>query len=42
LAIRVRDSSIINADDIVGRRRIEVSYEGRVAAMEFAIFAVPN
>lgn len=42
LAIRVRDSSIIDADDIVGRRRIEVSYEGRVAAMEFAIFAVPN
>jgi len=42
LAIRVRDSSIIDADDMVGRRRIEVSYEGRVAAMEFAIFAVPN
>jgi type VI secretion system protein ImpJ len=42
LAIRVRDSAILNADQLVGRRRIEVSYETRVAALEFALFAVPK
>jgi len=42
LAIRVRDSAILNADQLVGRRRIEVSYDTRVAALEFALFAVPK
>jgi hypothetical protein len=40
MAIRVRDSAILNADQLAGRRRVEVSYEGRVAALEFALFAV--
>jgi type VI secretion system protein ImpJ len=42
LAIRVRDSSVLNADEMVGRRRMQVAYEGRVATMEFAVFAVPT
>jgi type VI secretion system protein ImpJ len=42
LAIRVRDSSIIDADSMAGKRRIEVSYDGRVAAMQFAVFAIPK
>jgi len=42
LGIRVRDSAILNAEQLVGRRRIEVSYEGRVAALEFALFVVPK
>jgi type VI secretion system protein ImpJ len=42
LAIRVRDSSVVDADNMAGRRRLEVSFDGRIAAMEFAIFAVPN
>lgn len=40
LAIRVRDSSIVNAGDLAGRRRLEVTYEGRVVGLEFALFAV--
>jgi len=42
LGIRVRDSAILNADQLAGRRRIEVSYESRAAALEFALFAVPK
>ena len=42
MAIRVRDSAILNADQLAGRRRVEVSYDGRVAALEFALFAVPK
>lgn len=42
MAIRVRDSAILNAEQLAGRRRLEVSYEGRVAALEFALFAVPK
>lgn len=42
LAIRVRDSSIVAPDQMVGQRRMEVTYEGRVTAMQFAVFAVPN
>lgn len=42
LAIRVRDSSIVNAAELNGRRKIEVAYDGRVASLEFAVFAVPN
>jgi type VI secretion system protein ImpJ len=41
-AIRMRDSSIVDAENLMGQRRIEVSYEGRVTAMQFAVFAVPN
>jgi len=42
LAIRVRDSAILNADQLAGRRRIEVAYDTRVAALEFSLFAVPK
>jgi hypothetical protein len=38
----VRDSAILNADQLAGRRRIEVSYDTRVAALEFSLFAVPK
>ncbi len=42
LAIRVRDSSILNPEQLAGRRRLEVTFEGRVATLEFALFAVPR
>lgn len=42
LAIRLRDSSIIGGDDLVGKRKLQVAFEGRAAALEFAMFAVPK
>ena len=42
LAIRVRDTSILNSNELAGRRRLEVTYEGRVVALEFALFAVSS
>lgn len=42
LGIRLRDTSIVNADQLAGRRRVEVTYEGRVGSLEFALFAVPK
>ncbi|NDC53830.1 MAG: type VI secretion system baseplate subunit TssK, partial [Planctomycetia bacterium] len=42
LAIRLRDSSIIGGEELVGRRRVQVAFEGRAAALEFAMFAVPS
>ena len=42
LAIRVRDTSILNSNELAGRRRLEVTYESRVVALEFALFAVSS
>ena len=42
LAIRLRDSSIIGGDDLVGNRKLQVAFEGKAAALEFAMFAVPK
>lgn len=42
LAIRLRDSAIIGGEELVGRRRVQVAFQGRAAALEFAMFAVPK
>jgi len=42
LAIRLRDSAIIGGDELVGRRRVQVAFQDRSAALEFAMFAVPK
>ena len=40
LGIRLRDSLILNADDLVGQLRVEVAYENRTGWLEFALFAI--
>lgn len=42
LAMRFRESLILNLDRLQGERQIVVSYAGRQVALEFALFAVPN
>jgi type VI secretion system protein ImpJ len=42
LAIRVRDSSVVNADSLPGQRRLEVIFNSRRVSLEFALFAVPS
>jgi hypothetical protein len=42
MGIRLRDSSILNPDELAGRRRVEVAYESRVGSLEFALFAIPR
>jgi hypothetical protein len=42
MGIRLRDSSILNADELAGRRRVEVAYESQVGSLEFALFAIPK
>lgn len=42
LAMRLRDSLIINQDRLQGERRLVVSTRGRHAELEFALFAVPR
>lgn len=42
LGIRLRDSLILNPDELRGHRRVEVAYEGRTGGLEFALFAVPK
>lgn len=42
LAIRLRDSSILGGQELVGNRSLKVAFEGRTAALEFAMFAVPK
>ena len=41
LAVRLRDSLILNRDRLQGERRLVVAYNGRRATLEFALFAVP-
>lgn len=42
LAMRLRDSLIINLSDLQGERRIIVSYLGKSVSLEFSLFAVPQ
>jgi len=42
LAIRVRDSSVVNGDALPGQRRLDVIYDSRRVSLEFALFAVPR
>jgi len=34
--------AIIGGEELVGRRRVQVAFQGRAAALEFAMFAVPK
>lgn len=42
LAMRLRDSLILNQSDLQGERRIIVSYLGKSVSLEFSLFAVPQ
>jgi type VI secretion system protein ImpJ len=42
LAIRLKDSLIMNADKLQGERKLVVSALGRKVSLEFALFAVPS
>ena len=42
MGIRLRDTLITNPEQLPGERRVEVAFEGRKSAIEFAIFAVPT
>jgi type VI secretion system protein ImpJ len=41
LAMRLKDSMIVNRDRLQGQRRLVVSVNGRQVGLEFALFAVP-
>lgn len=42
LAMRLKDSLILNFDQLQGQRSLEVAVRGRRATLEFALFAVPR
>ena len=42
LAMRLRDSLIVNRDDLQGEHRIIVSYRNKNVPLEFSLFAVPQ
>ncbi len=42
LAMRLKDSLILNRDRLQGESRMVVSYKGRKVPLEFALFAVPT
>jgi type VI secretion system protein ImpJ len=42
LAMRLRDSLIVNRDRLQGERRLAVSARGKTVELQFALFAVPN
>lgn len=42
LAIRLRETLLLNREGLLGNRRIEVSHKGNPAVLEFALFAVPQ
>ena len=42
LAMRLRDSLILNYDRLQGERQLVVNFRGKRAPLEFALFAVPN
>lgn len=42
LAMRLRDTLIVNRDRLQGERRLEVSLRGKRATLQFALFAVPT
>lgn len=42
LAMRLKDSLIVNRNELQGKRKLVVSVGGKQAALQFALFAVPN
>jgi len=42
LAIRLRETLLLNREALIGNRRIEVSHHGNPATLEFSLFAVPQ
>jgi type VI secretion system protein ImpJ len=42
LAMRLKDSLIVNRESLAGSRRLVVSARGKQSPLEFALFAVPN
>jgi type VI secretion system protein ImpJ len=42
MGIRLRDTSILNADELAGKRRVDVAYESQKGSLEFALFAIPR
>ncbi|MEX2559783.1 MAG: type VI secretion system baseplate subunit TssK [Pirellulales bacterium] len=42
LAMRVKDSLIVNRDSLQGQRKLILNYRGKQAAVQFALFAVPT
>ncbi len=42
LAMRLKDSLILNRDRLQGERRLAVNFRGRRATLQFALFAVPS
>lgn len=41
LAVRLKDSMIVNRDRLQGERRLMVNVRGKMASLQFALFAVP-
>ena len=42
LAMRLKDTLIVNRSELQGERKLVVSVEGKDVALQFALFAVPN
>jgi type VI secretion system protein ImpJ len=42
LAMRLKDTLIVNREELPGQRKLVVSVGGKQAALQFALFAVPN
>jgi len=42
LAMRLKDTLIVNRNELQGQRKLVVSVGGKQAALQFALFAVPN
>jgi type VI secretion system protein ImpJ len=42
LAIKLRETLLLNSGSLPGSRRLEVSHAGNPASLEFALFAVPQ
>jgi type VI secretion system protein ImpJ len=40
MGIRLRDTSILNGDELAGKRRVDVVYESQKGSLEFALFAI--
>ncbi len=42
LAMRLKDTLIVNRNELQGQRKLVVTVSGKQAALQFALFAVPN
>jgi hypothetical protein len=40
--MRLKDSLIVNRNELQGERKLVVSHRGKQVAVQFALFAVPN